>query len=42
MRDINQLRTKIYFKVKPKQMNSKFVNGAMLLELAKSYIQAIN
>jgi hypothetical protein len=30
---INQLRQKIFKRVKPKTLNSKFITGEMLLEL---------
>lgn len=30
---INQLRSKIFKRVKPKTLNSKFITGEMLLEL---------
>ncbi len=36
------MRKKIFTKVKAKQMNHKYVNGEMLLELARSYVNAIN
>lgn len=36
------LREKIFRKVKPKMLNSKFVTGEMLLELADAYTQSIN
>ena len=36
------LREKIFRKVKPKLLNSKFVTGEMLLELADAYTQSIN
>ena len=39
---INFLRQKIFKKVKPKTLNSKFITGEMLLELCSAYTQAIN
>lgn len=38
----NQLRTKIFKRVRPKTLNSKFITGEMLLELCYSYTDAIN
>jgi hypothetical protein len=37
-----QLRSKIFKRVRPKTLNSKFLNGEMLLELCYSYCEAIN
>ncbi len=39
---IRGARKKIFKKVKPKTMNGKFLNGGMLIELCKAYIQAMN
>lgn len=39
---VNKLRLKIYSKVKVKTLNGRQLNGKMLLELANSYITAIN
>jgi hypothetical protein len=36
------LRQKILKKVKPKMLKGKAVSGAMLIELAESYTQAMN
>ena len=36
------LRSKIFKKVRPKQLNGKQVTGEMLLELASAYVSAIN
>ncbi len=36
------LRSKIFKKVRPKQLNGKQVTGEMLLELASAYVAAIN
>jgi len=42
LQQINQLRTKIFKRVRPKTLNSKFITGEMLLELCYSYTDAIN
>ena len=39
---VNQLRNKIYKRVKPKQLNNKYLTGQMLLELCYAYTNAIN
>ena len=39
---INQLRTKIFKKAKPKTLKGQCVSGSMLVELAHSYVAAIN
>ena len=39
---VNQLRSKIYKKVKPKTLNNKQITGEMLLELCNAYTTAIN
>jgi hypothetical protein len=39
---VEQLREKIFRKVKPKMMNGKQITGKMLLDLADAYTQAIN
>ena len=39
---MQQLRAKIFKKVRPKQLNGKQVTGEMLLELATAYTSAIN
>jgi hypothetical protein len=39
---INQLRTKIFKKVKPKLLRNQVINGPMLCELAESYVRALN
>lgn len=39
---VNQLRQKIFKKVKPKVLNNKQVTGVMFLELACAYTRAIN
>ena len=36
------LRNRIYKRVKPKTLNSKMINGEMLLELCHAYTEAIN
>jgi len=33
VQQINQLRTKIFKRVRPKTLNQKFITGEMLLEL---------
>jgi len=37
IKQVEQLREKIFRKVKPKVLNGKFVTGEMLLELADAY-----
>ena len=39
---VNQLRQKIFKRVRPKSLNSKFITGEMLLELCYAYTEAIN
>ena len=39
---MSQLRSRVWKKVKPKVLNGRFINGAMLVELCTSYTQAIN
>lgn len=39
---VNALRSKIYKRVRPKSLNSKYVTGEMLLELCYAYTSAIN
>jgi hypothetical protein len=39
---MNELRRKIYLKVKPKEINKQLVTGEMLLELCHAYTEAIN
>jgi hypothetical protein len=39
---MHQLRTKIFKKVRPKQLNGKVITGKMLLELATAYTSSIN
>ena len=39
---IDQLRRKIMRKVKPKAMRGQLVSGPQLVDLAESYIEAIN
>ena len=36
------LRTKVFRRVKPKQLNGRFISGETLFELAQAYVQAIN
>jgi hypothetical protein len=42
IKQVEQLREKIFRKVKPKVLNGKFVTGEMLLELADAYTESIN
>ena len=42
VKQMHQLRAKIYKKVRPKQLNGKVVTGKMLLELIDAYTLAIN
>jgi Guanylate-binding protein, C-terminal domain len=42
VQQVNYLRAKIYKKVKPKTLNSKYITGEMLLELCYAYTTAIN
>ena len=42
VQQVNQLRQRIFKRVRPKTLNSKFMTGEMLLELAYSYTEAIN
>lgn len=39
---IHMLRNKVLKRIKPKQLNSKPLNGEMLFNLAKSYVDSIN
>lgn len=39
---VHSLRRKVMNRVKPKQLNSRCLNGEMLFNLAKSYAEAIN
>lgn len=39
---IQVLRRKVINKIKPKQINGRKLNGEMLFNLAKSYVDAIN
>ena len=39
---VNQLRMKSLKKVRPKQIKGRSINGPMLVQLAKSYIEALN
>ena len=42
MEQINNLRNKIFKKVKPKLLKGQIINGPMLIELAEAYIKALN
>lgn len=42
MEQIANLREKILRKVKPKKLKNKKLTGEMLIQLAKSYTEAIN
>lgn len=39
---VHSLRRKVLNRIKPKQINSKPLNGEMLYNLAKSYVESIN
>ena len=39
---VHTLRRKVLHRIKPKQLNSKPLNGEMLFNLAKSYVDSIN
>ena len=39
---VHTLRRKVMNRIKPKQLNSKPLNGGMLYNLAKSYVDSIN
>ena len=39
---MNSVTKRIFRNVKPKQLNGKTLNGSMLLELCRSYVDAIN
>jgi len=39
---MNQLRGKIFKRVKPKVLNGKYITGEMFLELCHAYTEAIN
>lgn len=39
---INSVRKRIFKRVKPKMLNGQVLNGSMLLEVIKAYIEAIN
>jgi len=39
---IHGLRRKVLHRIKPKKLNGKCLNGAMLWNLMKSYVEAIN
>jgi len=39
---IHALRRKVVMRIRPKQLNSKPLNGEMLFNLAKSYADSIN
>ena len=42
MKHMQQLRSKVYKKVKPKKLNNKNITGLMYLELCRSYVESIN
>ena len=42
MEQVHTLRRKVLNRVKPKQLNQKPLNGEMLFNLAKSYVDSIN
>lgn len=39
---MNKLKQKVMTKIKPKLMNGHQMNGPMIVELANSYIEALN
>ena len=39
---MNNLRTRVYNRVKAKSLNGRFINGVMLAELCEAYTEAIN
>lgn len=39
---MNSLRQRVFKRVKPKQLNGKYITGEMLLELCKAYSDSIN
>lgn len=39
---VQQLRRKVINRIKPKSINGRKLNGEMLFNLAKSYVDAIN
>jgi Guanylate-binding protein, N-terminal domain len=39
---INQLRTKVFKKARAKTLRGQLVTGSMIVELANSYVQALN
>ena len=42
LEQLHELSTKVFRKVKPKKMNNQYLNGSMLIELAKAYVEALN
>ena len=42
VKQMQLLRTKVFRRVKPKQLNGRFISGETLFELAQAYVQAIN
>jgi hypothetical protein len=39
---MNNLRQRIYKRVKPKVLNNRYITGEMVLELCQAYTEAIN
>ena len=39
---MDNLRKKVFKKVKPKQLRGQFITGKMLIELAEAYTEALN
>lgn len=39
---LTKLKNKVFKKVKPKKLNGQFLNGPMIIELAKAYVEALN
>ena len=42
MEQVHTLRRKVMNRIKPKQLNNRPLNGEMLFNLAKSYVDSIN
>lgn len=39
---LNKLRNKVFKRVKPKKLNNQYLNGPMVVELAKAYVDSLN
>ncbi len=42
LEQLSKLKHKVFTKARPKTMNGHALNGSMLVELAQSYVQALN